>query len=245
VRRGGSAVAGVLAFAAIWELLGRWHAFGATWPPLSAVLLYLGQPEHRAVLLAAVRQTGTEALVGLGAGTFAGIALASVATIVPLAAPGLTALAGIVNGIPIIAVAGVCVLTLPRDTTPSVVAALAAAFIVFVGAAAALRDSRAELRDLFSVLGASRPATFWRLDVPSALPSILDAVRSAAPASVVGAILGEWFAAERGLGPLLVASMQNYAITELWGVALIGAAFSMVLYALLGVFRAALLARLS
>ena len=59
------------------------------------------------------------------------------------------------------------------------------------------------------------------------------------------ALFGEWFAAENGLGPLLVAAMQNYAIAELWAVALTGAALSALLYALLGGLRGAIGRRLS
>jgi NitT/TauT family transport system permease protein len=157
---------------------------------------------------------------------------------VPAAAPGIFALAGIVNGIPIIAVAGVAVLTLPRDATPIVVAALASAFVVFVGAAAGFASVRSDARDLFAALGASRWATFARLDVPWAAPHVLDAARSAAPASVVGAIIGEWFAAEHGLGPMLIAAMQNYAMDRLWLVALTGTVLSLALYATLGLVRA-------
>jgi NitT/TauT family transport system permease protein len=237
-------VAGVVAVAALWEAIGRAQLFGTTWPPLTAVLAYLFAPEHGALLVDAVSRTGAEALAGLVAGTAAAVALASVSALVPAAAPGLGAFASIVNGIPIIAVAGVCVLTLPRDATPIVVAALAVGFIVFVAATAGLATAPATQRDLFVVLGASRFATFARLDVPGAVPAIVDGVRSAAPAAVVGAIVGEWFASEHGLGPLLVAAMQNYAIDQLWAVALAGTLRSVALYAVLGALRGMAGARL-
>jgi len=190
-------------------------------------------------LVDGLRYTGAEALLGLAFGCTAGVALAVVGRLVPAAAPGIFALASIVNGIPIIAVAGVAVLTLPRDATPIVVAALASAFVVFVGTAAGFASVREDARDLFAVLGASRWATFARLDVPWAAAHVLDAARSAAPASVVGAIIGEWFAAEHGLGPMLIAAMQNYAMTQLWLVALTGTALSLALYGSLGLVRAA------
>jgi ABC-type nitrate/sulfonate/bicarbonate transport system permease component len=55
-----------------------------------------------------------------------------------------------------------------------------------------------------------------------------------APVSMVGAIIGEWFAAENGLGPLLVNAMQNYQIDLLWSAALIGALISAAAYFALG-----------
>jgi NitT/TauT family transport system permease protein len=238
-------VCGVVAVAVLWEAIGRAQLFGTTWPTLSSVIAYMIAPEHRELLGGALARTGGEALAGLVLGSCAALLLASVSALIPVLAPGLGAFASIVNGIPVIAVAGVCVLTLPRDATPIVVAALAVGFIVFVAATAALTTAPATHRDLFSVLGASRVATFVRLDVPGAIAPILDALRSAAPASVVGAIVGEWFASEHGLGPLLVASMQNYAIAQLWAVALCGTLLSIVLYAALGALRSAAAARLA
>ena len=234
----GPLLAGIVATAFVWELIGRTGLFGTSWAPLSAVLAYAFAPEHRALLLDAVARTGSEALAGLLIGSAAGIALASLAVLVPPLARGLGAFASLVNGIPIIAVAGVCLLTLPRAATPIVVAALAVGFIVFVATSAGLASTLAVQRDLFSVLGASRGATFLRLSIPAALPSLLDGLRSAAPSAVVGAIIGEWFVAERGLGPLLVAAMQNFAIDQLWAAALTGALLSIAAYALLGALRA-------
>ena len=235
---------GILAVAAVWELIGRLQLFGTMWPPLGAVLVYAAAPEHRTLLVSAVTRTGSEALAGLVLGTCAALALACASVLVPASAAGLGALASIVNGIPVIAVAGVCVLTLPRDATPVVVAALAVAFIVFVGATAGLASTTAVHRDLFAVLGASPRATFVRLQLPAAIPATLDAIRSSAPSAVVGAIVGEWFASEHGLGPLLVAAMQNYAIAQLWTIALAGTLLSIAMYSVLGALRGAAESRL-
>jgi NitT/TauT family transport system permease protein len=236
----GPIVAGVLVTALGWEVIGRSHVWGSAWAPLSAVLGYALAPQHRALLGDAVFQTGTEALGGWLIGSSAGIALASVAVLVPRLRPGLAGFASLVNGVPIIAVAGVCVLTLPRGATPIVVSALAVSFMVFVAASAGLGSAVGAQCDLFRVLGATRWATFGRLLVPAALPSVLDGLRYAAPSAVVGAIVGEWFAAERGLGPLLVAAMQNYQIEQLWAVALGGALLSIVAFAALGIVRDAI-----
>jgi ABC-type nitrate/sulfonate/bicarbonate transport system permease component len=238
-------IAGLFALAGLWELIGRLQLFGTTWPALSAVVAYLAVTDHQTLLATAALRTGSEALAGLAIGSAAAIVLASLGVLVPAAAPGLGAFASLVNGIPVISIAGVCVLTLPRDVTPVVVAALAVAFIVFVAASSALATSSSTNRDLFTVLGASRLTTFMRLDVPGAIVGTVDGLRTAAPVAVVGAILGEWFAAEHGLGPLLVASMQNYAIEQLWATTLAGALLSVILYSLLGGVRAVVGARLA
>jgi NitT/TauT family transport system permease protein len=238
-------IAGVIATALAWELIGRTHVFGPSWAPLSTVIAWALARDHRALLADAMLRTGDEALAGLAIGSCAGITLASLAVIVPPLARGLGAFASLVNGIPIIAVAGVCVLTLPRDATPIVVAALAVGFIVFVATAAGLTSALPAQRDLFAVFGASRLATFARLALPSALPALIDGLRSAAPSAVVGAIVGEWFSAERGLGPMLVAAMQNYQIGQLWATALGGSLLSIAAYVAFGALRGAVGTRFS
>jgi NitT/TauT family transport system permease protein len=238
-------IAGVIATAVLWEIIGRTQAFGASWAPLSSVFRWALAPEHRMLLADAIARTGGEALSGLMIGSCAGVALASLAVIVPPLARGLGAFASLVNGIPIVAVAGICVLTLPRDATPIVVAALAVGFIVFVATASGLASALPVQVELFTVFGASRLATFARLALPSALPALVNGLRSAAPSAVVGAIIGEWFSAERGLGPMLVAAMQNYQIDQLWATALAGSLLSIVAYVVFGALRGALDARFS
>ena len=67
---------------------------------------------------------------------------------------------------------------------------------------------------------ASAWTTFYRLHVPSALPSILDGCKSALPLAVIGAIVGEFVGSEHGLGHLILEANAN-ARTDLLFAALI------------------------
>jgi len=62
--------------------------------------------------------------------------------------------------------------------------------------------------------------TFVRLRIPAALPSILDGCKTAMPLAVIGAIVGEFVASERGLGHLILEANAN-AKSELLFAALI------------------------
>jgi ABC-type nitrate/sulfonate/bicarbonate transport system permease component len=236
-------VLGVVALALAWELAGRARALGPSWPPLSAVGAYALEPMHRALLAGAAGQTAREALAGYGCGAVAGTALAALALLVPAAAPGLERLAAVVNGVPIIAVGSVCAVTFPPAVNPVLVAALGTFFLVYVAASAGLAAATRAHRELFAALGASRATTLRRLAVPAAIPALVDGLRFAAPVAVVGAIIGEWFAGDRGLGPLLVNAMQNYQVDLLWAAALLGAVLSALAYAALGAVRAAAVRR--
>jgi ABC-type nitrate/sulfonate/bicarbonate transport system permease component len=227
-------VLGVLLTFAVWEFTGRFGLLGPSWPPLSRVIGHMFAPEHRTLLLGAATQTLREAALGFALGSVAGCAGALMAVLVPPAALGIERFAAIVNGIPVIAIGSLCAVTLPPAINPIVVAALAVFFMQFVTATAGLHATPAAQRDVLRALGASRSVTFVRLQLPAALPAIADGLQLSAPVSMVGAIIGEWFAAENGLGPLLVNAMQNYQIDLLWSAALIGALISAAAYFALG-----------
>jgi NitT/TauT family transport system permease protein len=62
------------------------------------------------------------------------------------------------------------------------------------------------------------------------MPAIGDAMKIAVPAAILGAVIGEWFGAERGLGVLLQSAMYNYQIPLLWSAALVSAVVSVIGY---------------
>jgi NitT/TauT family transport system permease protein len=63
-----------------------------------------------------------------------------------------------------------------------------------------------EKLELFRLLRASAWQTFTRLRVPTALPYLFAGLRVAIVLSVVGAVVGEYVGANRGLGALIIAS---------------------------------------
>jgi ABC-type nitrate/sulfonate/bicarbonate transport system permease component len=230
---------GIAIMLGLWELVGRTGLLGSSWPPFSRVAAYLFAADHRGLLVAAAGQTVVEAALGFVIGSAAGCGCALIAVLVPATATGIDRFAAIVNGIPVIAVGSLCAVTFPAGINPIVVAGLAVFFMLFVAATAGLQATPAPQRDLLRVLGASRWTTFRRLQFPAALPAIADGLRLSAPVAVVGAIIGEWFAAERGLGPLLVNAMQNYQIDLLWSAALVGSLISALAYFALGLVQQA------
>jgi NitT/TauT family transport system permease protein len=108
------------------------------------------------------------------------------------------------------------------------VSAISCFFPMFIATAAGLTAARRSHLDVMSVLGAGRWTQLRRVRLPAALPSITDGFRLAAPAAVLGAIFGEWFGAEKGIGAVLVSSMQNFQVELLWATALLATLVSVV-----------------
>lgn len=233
--RAAAAACGVVLMFVAWEVAGRTHALGASFPPFSEVVAYAAAPADRGFLAESVLRTAREAAFGFAAGASAAIVLALFAALVPAAAPGIERFAAIVNGIPIIAVGSICAVTFPADANPPAVAALGSFFVVFVATVSGLAAAPAIHHDLFAALGASSWTALWRLRVPAAIPASVDGLRASAPIAVVGAIIGEWFGSRPGLGALLINAMQNYQIALLWSAALLGALLAGGAYAALGV----------
>lgn len=81
-------------------------------------------------------------------------------------------------------------------------AAVVSFFPILANALLGFNSVTAGHRDLFRLMGASRFQTLWRLEFPTAIPSILAGLQIAAGLAVIGAIVGE-FVGGGGLGGLI------------------------------------------
>jgi NitT/TauT family transport system permease protein len=230
---------GTLLLLAAMEAVGRLGVLGESWPPLTQVVAALDDPITRDLLGRALAATATAAGTGFVAGTLIALAVALVGALLPPLQPGLDRLAAVVHAVPLIALGPLLITTVGREGTPAVIAALAAGFAVFVAATSGLGAAGAAHRDVFRALGSPRRVTLLRLQLPAAVPLLIDGLALAAPAAVLGAVVGEWFGAPRGLGVLLVSSMQNFQTDLMWAAALSAAAISLTAYAALAGLRVA------
>lgn len=239
------AAAGGLAVAAIWEVVGRTGIAGNTWPALSDVVGNLFSPSNRTLFIHASSATLSAAGMGYVIGVVVALFGAGLTEVLPLASGGVDRLAAVLHAIPVVALGPVFIATVGLDRTPIAVAALSVFFTVFVAATSGLRRSRALANDVLSVLGASRWARLAHLRAPAALPVLAGGLRLCAPAAILGAIIGEWFGTQTGLGVLIVSAMSNFQITLLWSAALLSALLSLAAYGLLGLLEGAVVARFS
>ena len=63
-----------------------------------------------------------------------------------------------------------------------------------------LRSAKREMEELLVTYGASKKEVFLKLKVPTALPYFFSAIKMAIPISIIGAAIGEWLGAQKGLG---------------------------------------------
>ena len=235
-RAGGNALTraiGLVIFLAAWEAIGRSGLWGESFPALSTIAQAFGTEGQRNLLGRSLARTAESAALGLLLGAAVALALATGGNVWPRLRQGLDALATGVYAIPTITFGPVFILVAGPDSTPIVLSALSAYFPIFVALDSGLRFAPAAQRDLAAVLGAARTRAFARVEFPAALPAFVDGLRLGAPGAVLGAVLGEWFGAPRGLGVLIISSLQNVRIPQLWAAALLCVFCSLLAYVLL------------
>jgi len=123
--------------------------------------------------------------------------------------------------LPTIAIGGVLILALPTGPQPRIVlAALSCFFTTLVGMHVGLKAVDKSSLDLVRAYGGNSWTQLMKVRLRSCLPSLFAGLRIAAPAAMLGTIIGEWLGSENGLGVAMVNSQQALMIERTWGIAL-------------------------
>ena len=115
-------------------------------------------------------------------------------------------------------------------TSTVVITALICFFPLMENTLTALQQVPPERLELFRMLGATRAQTLWRLKVPMGLPAILAGLRVAVVLALVGAVVGEFIGASRGLGALVIASQGTMDTALMFAVLVLIAALGLLVY---------------
>ena len=177
--------------------------------------------------------TLTEALTGFAIGNAAGLLVAILFVHSDLARRTIFPIAIGAEAIPIVAVVPVLILWLGNGLAPKMfITSFLTFFPMLINALRGLRSADAEVNELLYTLSATPRQRLFMVRLPASVPFLFNALRLAACACVVSAIVGEWLAAEAGLGHLIVLYGTMYKVPEIWGTALMSTGMSLALYGL-------------
>jgi len=138
-----------------------------------------------------------------------------------------------INTIPILAIAPILVLILgPGLSAKVVIAALICFFPTLVNMVRGLQAISPQALELARILSASKSEVFWKMRLQSSLPFLFSALRIAATTSVIGAIVGEWVGATRGLGALIIEATFNFNSPLLYATVFLSSGLSVLMFAL-------------
>jgi NitT/TauT family transport system permease protein len=138
--------------------------------------------------------------VGAGTGLLVGYALARSALVERIISPYVVA----AQATPILALAPLLALWFgPGLISKVVICGLIVFFPIAVSTMVGVRSVDRGLLEVARSFRATRRQVLTTLEIPGAMPSILGGMRVGVTLAVVGAIVGEWAGADRGLGVLV------------------------------------------
>jgi NitT/TauT family transport system permease protein len=195
----------LIIFLLIWDLLVTWQHYPAFILPSPArvwerfLLLVIG-----GTLWAHTMVTLAEVLVGLFLGLVAALVLGYGLAKSPLLERILSPYIVASQAVPVVAIAPLLVIWFGfGGLSKALVCALMVFFPALVTTIVGIRSVDPDLRSLMRSLQASRWQTFSMLEVPAALPVLFAGLKVAVTLAVIGAVVGEFVGADRGLGFLV------------------------------------------
>jgi ABC-type nitrate/sulfonate/bicarbonate transport system permease component len=182
------------------------------------------------------------AAIGFTLGSIFGLLLAIVLVHVRILERALVPLIVASQTIPIIAIAPLLVIWFGYDLAPKItVVALICFFPIVVSTIDGLSGVDPDYANLVRAMGGSERDVFWRVRLPGALPAIFSGAKIAVTYSVIGAIVGEWVGASRGIGIYMVRAADQMLTERVFAAIVLSSLLSIALFLIVaGVERAAL-----
>ena len=190
----------------------------ALWSNLELII------EHAGITIA-------EVVIGLVIGSLLGAVTAIQLMMSPLARRFMLPVLVFSQAVPVFALAPILTLWLGYGLASKI--AMAVLIIYFPVASNffdGLRRTDSGLLDLAKVMGANPSRVLWRLRVPAALPSLGSGLRLAAVYAPIGAVIGEWVGASKGLGYLMLLANGRAKIDLMFASLFVLALFTVFLH---------------
>lgn len=232
-RPGSSGWTGVLLGILCWELAGRAFAGAFVLATPSEVLAYL--IEDWRLMTRALWVTLGNATAGFVIGNLAALLLAGVALIWPRSERVVTGLALLVFCLPLVATGPILRVFFGPGPGPQItLAALAVYYTTLIPVLVGLRAAPDSWFDLVRSYGRGRFAALFHVRAMAALPYVFTGLQIAAPAAFLGAMVGEFTGAERGMGVLTVRAIRALDIEMTWGLATVATTVAILAYVGIG-----------
>ena len=197
-----------------------------------------GGPPLVRILLDNAWFTAREALAGFLLGALIGLAIGTILHLSRLLRRGFLPFVVASQTVPILAIAPMVVIWLGGKGLPvwvpvAVIAAYLTFFPVAINTLRGLDSAQPRALELMRSYAASPWETLWKVKLPASLPYVFSALKVAATASVVGAIIGELPSSiQDGLGGAILNFNQYYSIdpAALWATNIVAATLGIAFF---------------
>jgi NitT/TauT family transport system permease protein len=146
-----------------------------------------------------------ETLLGLVAGSVAGMAAGLGLPQLRFTSHVIEPFLMVLNGIPVIVIAPLFILWLGLGLASKVgISIYIVFFAMFIPVYTSSLRLDPTLVDALRVMGASRAQIFWKVIVPSSMPSVYTGLKIGSGLALIGAVIGEFVASRVGLGHMIL-----------------------------------------
>jgi sulfonate transport system permease protein len=128
--------------------------------------------------------------------------------------------------VPTVAIGPLLVIVLSPDRAKVIMAALSVFFVTLVAAVVGIRSAARSSLDLVHIYGGGALSELRFVRLRAAVPSLIAGLAIAAPAALLGAMLGEYLGGDRGLGVLMVSAQQSLQVSRAWAVGMVATVIS-------------------
>jgi NitT/TauT family transport system permease protein len=153
----------------------------------------------------AVGITVLETMLGLTVGSLLGLAIGLVLPQLRVMSRVFEPFLMVLNGIPVIVIAPLFVLWLGLGIFSKIgISVYIVFFAMFIPVYTASIRLERDYVDALRVMGANRRQIFWKVILPSALPSVYTGLKIGSGLALIGAVIGEFVASRNGLGHMIL-----------------------------------------
>ncbi|MEM9678272.1 MAG: ABC transporter permease subunit, partial [Pseudomonadota bacterium] len=217
----------------VWELAARALAGSYVLAAPSTILVFIYQ--NFDLLSRALGVTLANAAAGFLLGNLAAIVLAVLVVVWPKSDAMVRGLALIVFCLPLVATGPILRVVFGPGPWPQIVlAALAVYYTTLIPLLVGLRALPSGWLDLVRSYGRGRWAALIHVRAMASLPYLVAGLQIAAPAALLGAMVGEFTGADRGMGVLTVRAMRGMNVDLTWALATIATALAVLSYLAIG-----------
>lgn len=228
-----STVIGIILVIAAWEIAARLLTESFVLAGPSQVTLYLVQ--NHTLMARALGETLTNAVAGFILGNLAAVLLAALALAWPRSQTVVTGVALVVFCLPLVATGPILRVFFGPGPGPQIaLAALAVYYTTLIPLIVGLKAVPATWFDLVRSYGRSGISELRHVRMMASLPYLFAGLQIAAPAAFLGAMVGEFTGAERGMGVLTIRAMRGLDVDMTWALATIATAVAIIAYLAIG-----------
>ena len=222
--------AGLIGLVVIWQIVGATIMKDSGSVPTPTDIVHQMSKDGFHFYWSNAKSTVSAAARGWLWGNLLAIGLAFLVFLVPMIERPVLQLGIVSYCLPIVAIGTIFAIVFSGDSPKVILAAMAVFYTTLIGSILGLRSADTASLDVIHAYGGGAWKKLVKVRLRASLPSLFAALRIAAPAAILGAIIGEYLGGESGIGIAMIASQTSYEVNRTWGLAIVAGLLACIAY---------------